>query len=227
MDKETFKLEVSKLGINLTIEQMDLLDKFYHELIEVNKVMNLTRITKLEDVYLKHYYDSLTLYKIYPLDKKITLCDIGTGAGFPGIVLKIVFPNLKITLIDSLKKRVDYLNNLIKKLKLKDIEAIHIRAEDFSKIKREKYDVVTARAVAKTSTLLNYAIPLVKVNGSFLIMKANINNELEDAKDLIKKLEVKIEDVLEFSLPYENSTRTLIKVIKNKKTPLIFPKRNK
>ena len=144
MNKEEFIKYLEELNIYPTDDQLIKLDKFYHLLINWNEKINLTRITEEKDVYLKHFYDSLTITKEIDLSKVNTLCDVGTGAGFPGIVLKIMYPNLKVTLIDSLLKRVNYLNEIIKKLDLKDIEALHVRGEDL----KEKYDVVTSRAVA-------------------------------------------------------------------------------
>ncbi len=212
MNKEKFIAETRKLGINLTEEQLNKLDQFYNLLIEWNEKINLTRITTKEDVYLKHFYDSLTLAKVIDLSTKETLCDVGTGAGFPGIVLKIVYPNLKITLVDALQKRVNYLNEIIKDLQLENIQAIHTRGEDL----HDKYDVVTARAVANIEKLLKYTMHLVNNTGVFVAMKGNIDNELtpEIENKISKKYQIlKIE---KFELPIENSQRSLI-VIKNKK----------
>ena len=212
MNKEQFIAETKKLGINLTEEQLNKLDQFYNLLIEWNEKINLTRITTKEDVYLKHFYDSLTLAKVIDLSTKETLCDVGTGAGFPGIVLKIVYPNLKITLVDALQKRVNYLNAIIKDLQLENIQAIHTRGEDL----HDKYDVVTARAVAHIEKLLKYTMHLVNNTGVFVAMKGNIDNELtpEIENKISKKYQIlKIE---KFELPIENSQRSLI-VIKNKK----------
>lgn len=211
MTREQFIIELEKLGITLTELQRNQLEQFYQLLISWNEKINLTRITSKEDVYLKHFYDSLTLVKVVNLEEKENLCDIGTGAGFPGIVLKIAYPHLKITLVDALQKRVKYLNEVIKDLGLKDITAIHVRGEDL----KEKYDVVTARAVANIEKLLGYTMHLVKKDGVFIAMKGNIIEELTEpvAKKISTKYEiVKIE---EFQLPYENSQRSLI-VIKNK-----------
>ena len=145
MNLDLFIEETKKLGIELTSQQLEKLNQFYELLILWNQKMNLTRIIEKEDVYLKHFYDSLTLSKVIDLKQDLTLCDVGSGAGFPGIVLKICFPNLKITLLDSLKKRVNYLNEIIKELDLKNIEAIHTRAEDYAKQNREKFDIVKIR----------------------------------------------------------------------------------
>lgn len=212
MNKEQFIAETKKLGINLTEEQLNKLDQFYNLLIEWNEKINLTRITKKEDVYLKHFYDSLTLAKVIDLSTKETLCDVGTGAGFPGIVLKIVYPNLKITLVDALQKRVNYLNTIIKDLQLENIQAIHTRGEDL----HDKYDVVTARAVANIEKLLKYTMHLVNNTGVFVAMKGNIDNELTpEIEDKISK-KYQILKIEKFELPIENSQRSLI-VIKNKK----------
>lgn len=211
MTKEEFLLELEKLGITLTSYQQEQLKKFYHLLISWNEKINLTRITSENEVYLKHFYDSLTITKVIDLNKINTLCDVGTGAGFPGIVLKIVYPNLKITLVDALQKRVNYLNEIIKELDLSDIVAIHSRGEDL----KEKYDVVTARAVANITKLLNYTMHLVEENGVFIAMKGNITEELTPAVQKAISKKYSIEKIEEFYLPYENSQRSLV-VIKNK-----------
>ncbi len=211
MTKEEFLLELEKLGITLTSYQQEQLKKFYHLLISWNEKINLTRITSENEVYLKHFYDSLTITKVIDLNKVNTLCDVGTGAGFPGIVLKIVYPNLKITLVDALQKRVNYLNEIIKELDLSDIVAIHSRGEDL----KEKYDVVTARAVANITKLLNYTMHLVEENGVFIAMKGNITEELTPAVQKAISKKYSIEKIEEFYLPYENSQRSLV-VIKNK-----------
>ena len=151
MTKEEFIIALQNLNIFLTEKQLEQLDKFYELLVEWNNKINLTTITNKEDVYLKHYYDSITLIKVVDLTEEKTLCDVGSGAGFPGIVLKIVFPNLNITLLDALEKRVKYLNTIIDKLSLKNIKALHERGE----FHKEKYDIVTARAVENIEKLIN------------------------------------------------------------------------
>ncbi len=211
MTEKEFIEEVQKLGIMPTKEQLQQLEKFYQLLIEWNQKINLTRITEKEDVYLKHFYDSLTIVKEIDLSKVETLCDVGTGAGFPGIVLKIFYPNLKIILIDSLLKRVNYLNEIIKELELKDIKAIHTRGEEY----HETFDVVTARAVANIEKLLKYTMHLVNKNGKLVAMKGNIDEELtEEVKKKISK-KYKISKINKFLLPKENSNRSLI-VIENR-----------
>lgn len=211
MNKEKFIEELKKLNINLTEEQIKKLNKFYELLIEWNKKINLTRIEDEEEVYLKHFYDSLTIVKVVDLNKINTLCDVGTGAGFPGIVLKIVFPNIKVTLIDSLQKRVNYLNTIIKDLNLSDIEAIHTRGEEY----KGKFDLVTSRAVANIEKLVKYTMHLVSPDGIFVAMKGDIDNELtEEIKNKLSK-KYKIIKIEKFILPIEESKRSLV-VMKNK-----------
>lgn len=211
MNRELFIEELKKINIDITEEQLVKLNKFYELLIEWNEKINLTRITEKEDVYLKHFYDSLTISKVIDLSEVDTLCDIGTGAGFPGVVLKIMYPNLKITLVDALQKRVNYLNEIIKELNLNNIEAIHVRGEDL----KEKYDVVTSRAVANIEKLLTYTMHLVNKDGVMIAMKGNIDDELtREVEDKINK-KYKIVEINKFLLPIENSNRSLV-VIKNK-----------
>lgn len=206
MNREEFIEELSKLGIVLTKEQEVKLEKFYNLLIEWNQKINLTRIVEKEDVYLKHFYDSLTIVKTINLNKIETLCDVGTGAGFPGIVLKIVYPNLKITLVDSLLKRVNYLNSIINELELDNIKAIHTRGEDL----KETFDIVTARAVANIEKLLTYTMHLVNKDGLFIAMKGNIDEEL--TTEVLSKINKKhkIIKIEKFLLPKENSQRSLV-----------------
>ena len=214
MTIEEFIKEVESLGLNVTEEKLKQLDIIYNTLVETNKTMNLTRITEKDDVYLKHFYDSLTLAKVYDLTKANTLCDIGTGAGFPGLVLKIFYPNLEITLVDSLLKRVKYLNSLIEKLQLTGIKAYHNRAEDIIK-EGKKFDIVTARAVSALPKLLLWTMPLVNKNGSFLAMKGNVEEELELSKDIMKKHNWYVNKKETFTLPNKADIRTILE-IKNK-----------
>ena len=206
MTKEEFIEELEKINISLTEKQLNQLEKFYNLLVDWNQKINLTRIIQKEEVYLKHFYDSLTLNRVVDLKNTDTLCDIGTGAGFPGIVLKIVFPNLNITLVDSLQKRVNYLNEVIKDLGLENVEVIHSRGEDF----KGNFDVVTSRAVANIEKLVNYTMHLVSKDGVFVAMKGDIDAEL--TKDVEKKLNKKytIIKIDKFLLPIENSKRSLV-----------------
>lgn len=210
MNKEEFIKYLSELNIYPTEDQLIKLDKFYHLLISWNEKINLTRITEEKDVYLKHFYDSLTITKEIDLSKVNTLCDVGTGAGFPGIVLKIMYPNLKVTLIDSLLKRVNYLNEIIKELELTDIKAIHTRGEDY----KDKFDIVTSRAVANIEKLVTFTMHLVDKDGVFIAMKGNIDNELTNSveKNISKKYN--IVKINKFKLPIEESDRSLV-IIKN------------
>lgn len=223
MNQNKFVEELNLLGINVTKDKLDKLEKYYNLLIEYNKVMNLTGITDHDEVYLKHFYDSLTLAKVVDLNNYKTLCDIGTGAGFPGIVLKIFYPNLKITLIDSLNKRIVFLNKVIEKLSLEGIIAIHSRIEEYGIKNRDLFDIVTARAVAPLNILLEYSIPILKVNGLFLPMKANLDNEKYD--NALKKLNCTLEKTEQFLLPIENSNRSILLIKKQNETNLKYPRR--
>lgn len=224
MNKEEFLKELHKINIKITDKQLAQLEQYYNILLEENKKYNLTSITNKEEVYLKHFYDSLTINKIINLTNQ-SLCDIGTGAGFPGLVLKIVFPSLNITLVDATKKKCNFLKMVISKLNLKDINIINERAEIYSKEVREKYDIVTSRAVAPLKHLLEYSIPLVKINGYYIAMKSDISKEIEGINIYEEKLNIKEEDRIIFELPKENSLRTLIKYKKLEKTSLKFPRK--
>lgn len=224
MNKEQFILEVCNLGIEVTEEKLKKLDEFYNLLILWNEKINLTTITAIQDVYLKHFYDSLTLFRVCDLTKDINLCDVGSGAGFPGIVLKIFFPNLKITLVDSLNKRVNYLNTIIKELGLVNIEAVHFRMEDFSKVNEEKYDIITARAVANLSVLSEISVKALKIQGKLVFMKALCDDELEMILPKLSILGLKFDKVDKFLLPIEESNRSLIVFEKIKTTPNKYPR---
>ena len=224
MNKELFINELKKININLTDIMLEQLDTYYELLVSENKKYNLTSITDEEQVYLKHFYDSLTLSKSIELDNQ-SLCDIGTGAGFPGMVLKIAFPNLNVTLVDATEKKCKFLKMVIDKLNLKGIEVINARAEEYSKEKREIYDIVTSRAVAPLKHLLEYSIPLVKVDGTYIAMKSDIENELIGIENYENKLSLYNRKILKFTLPVEESTRTLISFNKSQKTNLIYPRR--
>lgn len=224
MNIDEFKNELSKININITDEQLRKLEEYYNLLIEWNNKINLTRITQKEEVYLKHFYDSLTINKIINLNEVNNLCDFGTGAGFPGLVIKILFPHIKITLVDSLNKRINFLNDVINKLNLKNIETIHSRVEDFGKTHREIYDLVTARAVASLNILLEYAIPMVKVNKYFLALKANIDEELKLSENATKILKINLIKREEFNLPFEESKRNLLLYQKEEKTNIKYPR---
>lgn len=222
MNNKQFIEEIEKINIKINENQEKQLEKYFELLVEYNKVMNLTTIIEKDQVYLKHFYDSLTIIKAVDLNKEKTLCDIGTGAGFPGLVLKIVFPNLKVVLLDSLNKRIKFLEVVIKELNLQNVEVIHIRAEEYAINNRNKFDVTTARAVAHSSILLEYAIPITKCGKYFVALKGNISEEKEELKNSLKKLDTELINIFSFTLPYEESKRNIMlfkKIKDNKKFP--------
>ena len=224
MTKEEFIKELEKLEIHITETQLKELDIYYNLLTEENKKYNLTSITKKEDVYLKHFYDSLTIIKSIKIDNQ-HICDVGTGAGFPGMVLKIVFPNIKLDLIDATLKKCNFLRLVTEKLKLQNVHIINSRIEDYSKENREKYDIVTSRAVAPLKHLLEYSIPLLKINGIFIALKSDITEELINIDNYYKKLYLKNESIIKFKLPIENSNRTIYRIEKYKETKEIYPRK--
>ena len=224
--KRLMNLYGNEIGLEFTEEQLDKFFKYMNLLLEWNEKINLTAITEPEEVILKHFIDSLTISKYIEKDK--TLADVGTGAGFPGIALKIYRNDLKITLVDSLNKRINFLNEVIKELDLKEIETVHSRIEDFGKNKeyREKFDYTTARAVANLSVLSEYLIPIAKIGGQCICMKgSNIEEELNNSKNAIKILGGKIQKVKEFNLPKSDITRNVIIIKKIKNTPAKYPRK--
>lgn len=225
MNKDEFIKELKNLNIHFNNTQVEQLEKYYQLLIEWNENINLTAITKKEEVYLKHFYDSLTIQKIIDLNEINNLCDIGTGAGFPGLVLKIFFPKLNITLVDSLNKRVKFLKLVIDELQLRNVEVVHDRAEEFTKKHQEEFDVVTARAVSHLSNLLEYTASSIKINGYFIAMKSSVEEELKESQNALKVLNMKIEEKCDFFLPIEQSVRTLIKIKKMSKTASKYPRK--
>ena len=224
MNKQEFINELKKINITLTEEQLQKLEIYSQILIEENKKYNLTAITEKDAIYLKHFYDSLTISKIIDLSNQ-HLCDIGTGAGFPGIVLKIAYPCLKVALVEATEKKCIFLKKIINKLDLKDIEVINERAEIYSKRQREKYDIVTSRAVAPLKHLLEYSIPLVKINGYYIAMKSDISKEIGNIGIYEKELKIKKIKEIKFLLPKELSLRTLIMYKKEEKTNLKYPRK--
>ena len=212
MKKDEFIKEIKKLGINPTDEQLQQLDKYYKLLIEWNEKINLTRITEENEVYLKHFYDSLTLIKAVNLHKVNSLLDVGTGAGFPGIVIKIFFPNISIVLLDSLNKRLKFLKIVIEELDLKNIMLVHSRIEDY---KEKKFDIITTRAVANLKKLLIYINPLIDDKVKFVPMKANVDEEIIEARETLDKYNLEIQDRIDFSLPELDAKRSLL-IIKKK-----------
>ena len=230
MLKEDFEKEimeyVEELGIKLSKEQAEMFFNYMNLLLEWNEKINLTAITEEKEVIVKHFVDSLTIAKYIP--EGASLVDVGTGAGFPGIPLKIIREDLKITLLDSLQKRINFLDVVIKELNLKNVETIHARVEEFGKNSkyRESFEVATSRAVANLSTLTEYLLPLVKVGGIAVCMKgSSIEEELETSKKAINVLGGKVSNVFEFDLPKTDIKRNLVIVDKINKTPSKYPRK--
>ena len=224
MNIETFIKEVEKLNISVTKENLASLAKYKDLLVEYNKKFNLTAIKSDEEIYLKHFYDSLTLIKAYSLNGNLKLLDIGTGAGFPGIVLKIFYPDLELTLLDSNHKKIAFLEVVIKELNLKKVTCINSRAENSPKTYREYFDIVTSRAVAHLRILLELSIPYLKVGGKLIAMKGLSEEEIKESAKILEKLDSTIVDTIKFNLPIEGSNRSLVIIQKNKKTNEIYPR---
>lgn len=224
MNQEQFIQALLDKGITLSQKQIQQFELYYQTLVEWNEKMNLTAITNKEDVYLKHFYDSLTISFDYPLNNQ-SLCDIGAGAGFPSIPLKIVYPDLKITIVDSLSKRITFLKHLVQVLQLNDVNAISARAEEYAKDHRESFDIVTARAVARLNILDELCLPLVKMDGDFITLKGlKAKEELSEAKQGIEKLGGIIKKEVDFTLTNENDHRCNIFIHKTKQTPVKYPR---
>lgn len=224
--KEKMIINVDKLGINLSEIQLKQFYNYMNLLIEWNKKINLTAITEPDEIILKHFVDSLTISKYISDGTKVV--DVGTGAGFPGIPLKIVRQDVDITLLDSLQKRINFLEEVINELNLEKIKTVHSRVEDFGKNKeyREEFDIATSRAVANLSTLSEYLLPLVKVGGKVISMKGSlIQEELENSKNAIKILGGQIEKVDEFDLPNSDISRNIVLIDKIKNTPNRYPRK--
>lgn len=220
-----FKEDLKKLNIELTNEDFLNFEEYYKFLVEYNEHVNLTAITDYDGVYYKHFYDSLTLSLALDVTKPINLVDVGAGAGFPSIPNAIVFNNLNVTIIDALKKRINFLNELIAKLKLNNAKALHARAEEYAAFHREEADVVTARAVARLNILAELCIPLVKVGGLFVAMKSvESEQEFLEAKGAIKTLGAEHLKTISVELPNQMGHREILVFKKVNKTPSKYPR---
>lgn len=223
MTEKEFITELTKLNIEVTPEKLDQLKEYASFLLEYNQHTNLTAIRDINEVYLKHFYDSLTIVKAINLKEVNTLLDIGTGPGFPGMVLKIIYPYLQITLMDSNNKKISFLKALAQELNL-NVEIIYGRAEEFITHRREYYDIVTSRAVASLDILAELSIPYVKTNGLFVAMKSNYQEELQASLPILKKLDSKVEKIEKFSLPKIEANRAIICIRKEKATNHKYPR---
>ncbi len=228
MDTNTFVQALKEKGIELNDKQINQFQRYFDILVEWNEKMNLTAITNQEGVYLKHFYDSLTAAFYHDFTKELRICDVGAGAGFPSLPLKIVFPHLKVTIVDSLKKRITFLNHLAHELELDNVAFYHDRAENFGKNDgfREGYDLVMARAVARMSVLSELCLPLTAKGGHFMAMKGpNLKDEMEDANVAIQTVGGEVKDVFTFHLPEEDSERNIAIIEKRRKTPKKYPRK--
>lgn len=228
MNIEQFTAALEEKGITLSPVQLEQFKTYFRMLVEWNEKMNLTSITEKEEVYLKHFYDSISAAFFIDFHKLTTICDIGAGAGFPSIPLKICFPHLHVTIVDSLQKRITFLNELAKGLNLQDTTFYHDRAETFGqrKEKRESYDLVTARAVARLSVLSELCLPLVKKEGLFVALKASAaDEEMQAGKKAVTVLGGEVVEKHSFVLPLEESERNIIVIEKKKQTPKKYPRK--
>ena len=226
-DYSYLKNTIIDWNINLDDNQINQLDLFYEMLVEKNKVMNLTAITEFDEVIVKHFADSLSIGKVMPSNIN-TVCDLGTGAGFPGIPMAIAYPNIQFTLIDSLNKRIKFLQEVVDALGIKNVTLVHARAEEAgrNKLYREKFDLVVSRAVANISTLSEYCLPLVKLNGYFISFKSgDIKEEVSLSGNAIQKLGGSMEEPIYFSLPDTDISRSFIIIDKKKSTPKAYPRK--
>ncbi|ETT88526.1 16S rRNA (guanine(527)-N(7))-methyltransferase RsmG [Viridibacillus sp. FSL R5-0477] len=228
MNEEQFVQALKEQGIELSEGQLKQFHTYFELLVEWNEKMNLTAITDQPSVYLKHFYDSISATFYMDFDKVQSICDVGAGAGFPSIPIKICFPHLQVTIVDSLNKRIQFLTHLSEQLNLDHVEFVHSRAEDFGQNPkyREQFDLVTARAVARLSVLSELCIPLVKTNGHFVAMKAaSGDEEMKDAKKALTVLGAKLVDSYSFLLPIEDSERSIFIFNKTKNTPKKYPRK--
>lgn len=228
MNVELFQSSLKEKGVQLSDKQLSQFERYYELLVEWNEKMNLTAITEKEEVYLKHFYDSVTAGFYFDFNQTISVCDVGAGAGFPAIPLKIVYPDIQLTVVDSLNKRIGFLQHVTDELGLENVSLHHDRAETFAQRPefRQNFDLVMARAVARLSVLSELCLPLVKIGGHFLGMKgANLPEEVKEGEKAVKLLGGKIKDVHSFLLPIEESDRNIVIIEKVKDTPKKFPRK--
>lgn len=220
-----FEKHLQGLKINLTEEIKQRFDIYYHFLVSYNEKVNLTAITDYDGVYMKHFYDSLLLSSSFDFTKELTCVDVGAGAGFPSIPNAICFPKLNVTIIDALNKRITFLNELVEKLGISNVSALHERAEDYATKKRESFDIATARAVARLNVLVELCLPLVKVGGYFLALKSvETEDEIKEAKNAIRILGGEVVRIDTFELPNELGSRTVVVIKKVSSTPKKYPR---
>ena len=224
MNKDEFKNKVEELGIKITDEMLNKLNKYFDLLVTWNKKFNLTRITEENEVYLKHFYDSLAIQKAINLYNYNNLVDVGTGAGFPGIVLAIIFKNLKIDLIEANTKKCLFLAEVKKNLSLGNVQIINGRAESYAKIAREKYEIATCRAVSHLNIISEIIIPMIKVKGYFLPLKGEIDREINEGLNILEKLNAQLIEIKTYKLPIENSSRSIPIIQKINITATIYPR---
>ncbi|MCQ6276652.1 16S rRNA (guanine(527)-N(7))-methyltransferase RsmG [Bacillus sp. V3B] len=228
MNTEQFISLLAEKGISLTSQQIKQYETYYETLVEWNEKMNLTAITEKQEVYLKHFFDSITAGFYFNFDQPLHVCDVGAGAGFPSIPIKIAFPKIHVTIVDSLNKRIHFLEHLADQLQLDHVRFIHDRAETFGQLKehREAYDIVTARAVARMSVLSELCLPLVKIGGTFIAMKgASGKEEVDASTKAIALFGGVVKESFAFSLPFEESERNIYFIQKQKSTPKKYPRK--
>lgn len=228
MNKVEFILECKKINVIINEEIINKLETYQKLLNEWNNKFNLTTILESNDVYLKHFYDSICLIKTNLIENKsINFCDFGTGAGFPGLVIKIIYSNIKLTLIESNNKKCIFLKEIINKLNLMNVEVINVRMEEYGKKNKELFDIITCRAVSKLKVISELAIPLLKVNGYFLPLKSNIDEEIEESNIILKELDSKLVKLISYELPVINAKRNIIIIQKIKETNKKYPREYK
>lgn len=224
MNREEFIEETKKIGINITEEIMNKFDTYINFLIEYNEHTNLTAIKDYESILLKHFFDSLMLEHYFDFQNTKRILDIGTGAGFPGMILAIMHPEIEVTLLDSNNKKLKFLELLAEKINIKNIKIIHERAENYVNRERQKFDVVTSRAVSDLEILSELSIPFLKIGGYFIPLKGKIDDELNRSKEIIKNLGGNIKNIFNYELIKENSTRNIILIEKVSDTPNKYPR---